>query len=143
MKTGEKLRVVLDTNVLLNAMSPKLPYRAVLQYLLSGRYELCLTTEILLEYEEKITEFYSPPTAAALLDAFAISSHVRKTEVFFRFNLIKDMEDNKFLDCAFASNAHYLVSDDKDFHVLKNLVFPKIEWVRLDEFCKLLLPHDV
>lgn len=140
MKSGEKLRVVLDTNVILNALSPKLPYRVVLQNLLSGDYELCVTTEILLEYEEKITEFYSLSTATVLLDAFAMSSHVRKTEVFFRFNVIADVDDNKFLDCAFASNAHYLVSDDKDFRVLKNLGFPKIEWTTLDEFCKVLTP---
>jgi putative PIN family toxin of toxin-antitoxin system len=138
MKSGEKLRVVLDTNVILNALSSKLPYRVVLQNLLSGGYELCVTSEILLEYEEKITEFYSEPTATILLDAFATSSHVRKTEIYFRFNAITDLDDNKFLDCAFASNAHYLVSDDKDFRVLKNLGFPKIEWVTLDEFCKAL-----
>lgn len=120
MNAGEKLRAVLYTNVILNALSSRLPYRAVLQNLLSGDYELCVTTEILLEYEEKITEFYSLPTATILLDAFAMSSHVRKTEVFFCFYLIGDMDDNKFLDCAFASNAHYLVSDDKDFRALKN-----------------------
>ena len=135
------MRVVLDTNVILNALSPRLPYRVVLQNLLSGDYELCVTTEILFEYEEKIAEFYSQPIATMLLDAFTISSHVQKTEVFFRFNVIADLDDNKFLDCAFASNAHYLVSDDKDFRGLKNLGFPKIEWITLDEFCEILIPN--
>lgn len=67
-----------------------------------------------------------------------MSSRVQKTEVFFRFNVIADLDDNKFMDCAFASNAHYLVSDDKAFRVLKNLDFPKIEVLTLDEFSKLL-----
>lgn len=138
MKPGEKLRIVLDTNVVLNALSPRLPYRNVLQNLFSGKYALCVTTEILLEYEEKITEFYSQATAVVLLDALSMSSHVQKTEVFFRFNVIADLDDNKFMDCAFASNAHYLVSDDKAFRVLKNIDFPKIEVLTLDEFSKML-----
>ena len=138
MKPGEKLRVVLDTNVVLNALSSKLPYRGILQTLLSGKYELCVTTEILLEYEEKIAEFYSQPTATILLDALTMSSHVQKTEVFFRFNVIADLDDNKFMDCAFASNAHYLVSDDKSFRALQSLDFPKIEVLTLDEFSRML-----
>jgi len=138
MNPGEKLRIVLDTNAILNALSPKLPYRGILQNLFSGKYELALTTEILLEYEEKIADFYSHATAVMLLDAFTMSSHVRKTDVFFRFNVIADLDDNKFMDCAFASNAHFLVSDDKAFRVLKNLDFPKIEVLTLEEFSKML-----
>lgn len=138
MKAGEQLRIVLDTNVVLNALSPRLPYRSVLQNLFSGKYDLCVTTEILLEYEEKIAEFYSQTTAVVLLDALTMSSHVHKTEVFFRFNVIADLDDNKFMDCVFASNAHYLVSDDKAFRVLKNLDFPKIEVLTLEEFSKIL-----
>lgn len=138
MKPGEKLRIVLDTNVVLNALSPRLPYRSVLQNLFSGKYELCVTTEILLEYEEKITEFYSQATAVVLLDALTMSSHVQKTEIFFRFNVIADLDDNKFMDCAFASNAHFLVSDDKAFRVLKNLDFPKIGVLTLEEFSRML-----
>ena len=138
MNPGEKPRVVLDTNVILNALSRKLPYQSVLQDLISGKYELCITTEILLEYEEKVAEFYSPSTASLLLDALTMSSHVYKKEVFFRFNLIPDLDDNKFVDCAFASNAHFLVSDDRVFRILKNLDFPKIEVLTLEEFMEVV-----
>ncbi|MCY7327205.1 MAG: PIN domain-containing protein, partial [Saprospiraceae bacterium] len=81
MNPDEKLRVVLDTNVILNALSRKLPFQSVLRDLISGKYELCVTTEILLEYEEKVAEFYSQSTAAVLLDAFTTSSYVHKKEV--------------------------------------------------------------
>lgn len=139
MNPGEKPRVVLDTNVVLNALSPKLPYRVILKKLLAGSYELCATTEILLEYEEKITEFYSQTTASTLLDAFTMSSHFQKVEVFFRFNILSDSDDNKFIDCAFAANAHFLVTDDRDFRVLKGLVFPKIDLLSIDEFSRILV----
>ena len=138
MKPGERLRIVLDTNVILNALSPRLPYRSILQNLFFGKYDLCVTTEILLEYEEKISEFYSPAAAVVLLDALTISSHVQKTEVFFRFNVIADLDDNKFVDCAIASRSDYLVTNDKDYRPLKKLQFPKLTVLTMEEFIEVL-----
>ncbi|MEQ1743791.1 MAG: putative toxin-antitoxin system toxin component, PIN family [Saprospiraceae bacterium] len=138
MKSPEKLRLVFDTNVVLNALSPKLPFRSVLQEVIAGRHHLCVTTEILLEYEEKISEFYSPSTATLLLDALAVSNHVIRSEVFYRFNLLEDEDDNKFIDCAFAANAHYLISDDKGFRMLETVGFPRIEWLTLKRWHEIL-----
>lgn len=45
-----------------------------------------------------------------------------------------DPDDNKFVDCAFAANADYLVSEDSHFDVLRNISFPKLNLVTLDEF---------
>jgi uncharacterized protein len=135
---AEKLRVVLDTNVVLNALSPKLPYRHLLRRAIRGEFEWCVTTEILLEYEEKISEFFGEEAANTFIEALMMSSHVKRVEVFYRFNILKDMDDNKFLDCAFASNAHYLVSDDKVFKSLENVDFPKVNAVRLDDFSNIL-----
>lgn len=135
---ADKLRVVLDTNVVLNALSPKLPYRHLLRHAIRGEFEWCVTTEILLEYEEKISEFFGKETANTFIEALMMSSHVKRVEVFYRFNMLKDMDDNKFLDCAFASNAHYLVSDDKVFKTLENVDFPKINAIRLDDFSDIL-----
>lgn len=36
------------------------------------------------------------------------------------------------------TNVHFLVSDDKAFRILKNLDFPKIEMVTLEEFMEVL-----
>jgi len=80
MARNEKLRIVLDTNVILNAMSPKLPYRHLLRRAVQGEFEWCVTTEILFEYEEKIIEFFSAETANALLEALLMSSHVKKVK---------------------------------------------------------------
>ncbi len=41
-------------------------------------------------------------------------------------------------DCAFAANAHYIVSDDKHFNELKSIDFPKIEVLKLKEFREIL-----
>lgn len=53
---------------------------------------------------------------------------------YFKFNLLKDEDDNKFVDCAIASNAQYIVSHDKDFNVLKNINFPKVIVINTKDF---------
>ncbi len=49
-----------------------------------------------------------------------------------------DLDDNKFVDCAFAANAHYLVTHDKDYKILKTTSFPKINLLKMDEFIEIL-----
>ena len=48
------VKAVIDTNVLLISVSKKSPFHWVFQSLLLGRYTLCVSTDILLEYEEII-----------------------------------------------------------------------------------------
>lgn len=42
-----------------------------------------------------------------------------------------DPDDNKFVDCAIASNAHFLVSQDKHFKVLAEIPFPKVNVLQI------------
>ena len=57
------------------------------------------------------------------------------TTIYYHWELIKaDYDDNKFADCAIASNIDYLVTNDKDFNILKKIDFPKIKVISLDEF---------
>jgi predicted nucleic acid-binding protein len=46
------LKVVLDTNIILSAVSYHSPYRIIFDKLDSFEYKLAVSTEILLEYEE-------------------------------------------------------------------------------------------
>jgi len=41
--------------------------------------------------------------------------------------------DDKFVDCAVACNAKFVVRDDNHFDVLKRIDFPKIDVIGLDE----------
>jgi len=54
--------------------------------------------------------------------------------VYFHWRLLKDEDDNKFVDCAIAANADYFIAHDKDFNILKQTDFPKINVVDLNEF---------
>jgi predicted nucleic acid-binding protein len=48
--------------------------------------------------------------------------------------ITQDPDDNKFVDCAFAANAEYLVSDDKHFKILERTPFPQLNLVTMADF---------
>jgi len=68
------------------------------------------------------------------LDLIVDLSNVKHINTFYDFHLLKDEDDNKFVDCAIAANAHFIVSHDKDFNILKNIEFPKINVINVEEF---------
>ena len=45
-----------------------------------------------------------------------------------------DKDDNKFVDCAIASNAEYIVTNDTHFNVLKEIDWPKVMALTIKEF---------
>jgi uncharacterized protein len=133
------MKVVLDTNVILRAISSKSAYAILLDELYFQTYSLVVSTEILFEYEEKITDFFGKNIAKDFLDFLIILPNVEKVDAFFQLNIIQtDPDDNKFVDCAFVGNAHYIVTDDKHFNVLKQIDFPKIPIITAEEFKKIL-----
>ena len=133
------MKVVLDTNVILRAISSKSEYAVLIDELYLQAYSLVVSTEILFEYEEKIAQFFGKNTAQDFLDFLIMLPNVEKIEAFFQLNIIQaDPDDNKFVDCAFVGNVHYLVTDDKHFNILKTVNFPTISVLTAKEF-KLLL----
>ena len=127
--------VVIDTNCLLQIISKKSPYRPIWDAFLAGRYELCVSNEILDEYQEILGQQITPTIAENLVLLILNKSNVRFIDPHFRMKLITaDPDDNKFVDCAFAANADYLVSEDSHFDILKKTSFPKLKLVTLDEF---------
>jgi predicted nucleic acid-binding protein len=61
-------------------------------------------------------------------------------EPHYKWLLLPDPDDNKFVDCAISANARYVVSDDKHFKILKNKdTWPHIDLKTLKEYHKHLL----
>ena len=128
------LRTVIDTNILVSALSSKSQNHWLVELLLEEKLELSVTEDILLEYEEVLKTKYSDNVASNFLLALRELPNVFYSRVFFRWNLISDADDNKFIDCYVASGAHYLITHDSDFSILKSVVFPKINVVSPEEF---------
>ena len=129
--------VVLDTNCLLQSISMRSKYYKVWDSFIKGDYILCLTNEILEEYEEIIASHMSPTAAKLAVETILRANNLKRIDAQFRFGLITaDPDDNKFVDCAIAANADYIVSEDSHFNILKSIPFPHVVVKRLHEFCK-------
>jgi putative PIN family toxin of toxin-antitoxin system len=128
------IKAIIDTNVLVSALSSRSVYHWLIEDLLNEKFQLFITDEILLEYEEVLTAKYSATVAGNFLIALKELPNVHFVHVYFRWNLISDEDDNKFVDCYVASGANYLLTHDGHFSVLQSISFPKINVVKLDEF---------
>ena len=132
-------RIVLDTNCLLAILSRRGNYFSVWQGLHEGKYTLCVSNEILEEYEEIICSKTNPIIASNVIQMLINSPYVQFVDTYFHFHLIEqDKDDNKFVDCAIAANARFIVSEDAHFKNLKDIPFPYVEVIRLKEFMDLL-----
>lgn len=72
------LKVVLDTNIILSSVSRKSPYHCIFTKLLAGSYELYTTTDILLEYEEKLSINFDKDLAELIVSALVLKQNVKK-----------------------------------------------------------------
>jgi putative PIN family toxin of toxin-antitoxin system len=134
------MKVVLDTNVLLVSIAKKSPYRLIFDSLLTKQFDLIISNDILSEYTEIIAQKANVMVATNISEMLLALSNVQKQDVFYKWNLIDaDKDDNKFVDCAIAGNADYLVSNDKHFNCLKTIEFPKLSLLNIDDFMDLLV----
>ena len=128
-------QVVIDTNCLIQMVSLHSPYRAIWNAFLAGKFQLCISNEILEEYQEIIEQQTTPRIGENVILLILNRRNVTFVDPHFRLGLItEDPDDNKFVDCAFAANAEYLVSDDKHFKILNRTPFPHLNLVRMADF---------
>ena len=132
-------KIVLDTNCLLVSISKYGEAYPVWRGFLEGRFTLCVSTEILEEYEEIIASMTTPDIARNVVDAILKRSNVERINPYFHWQLITtDPDGNKFVDCAFAAGAAYIVSDDSHFDVLRDITFPQLLVIKLKDFIEVL-----
>jgi len=132
------MKVVIDTNVLVSALSRKSQYHWIITRIIDEKLDIYLTGEIILEYEEILTRKYSYSVANNFIAALKELPNVYFTHVYFNWQLLTDEDDNKFVDCAIAANVNYLITQDKDFNSLRNIDFPKINIVSIPEFRQII-----
>jgi putative PIN family toxin of toxin-antitoxin system len=132
-------RIVLDTNCLLASLSSKSENFRIWEDFQKGKFVLCVSNEILEEYQEIIAKKTTPSIAQNVVRAIVESGNVEFIDPHFHvYAIFADPDDNKFVDCAFAANAAFIVSEDSHFEVLKTLAFPKIMVLKLKAFLKFL-----
>ena len=135
-------RLVLDTNSLIQCISRRSRYHELWRSFLDGRNILCVSTEILDEYMEVLERNTSVLFAQLALDVITNNPYTEFVNPWYRFNAIKsDLDDNKFVDCAIAANAQFIVTNDHHYNVLHQIDFPKVNVINIDAFLDLVVNH--
>lgn len=127
--------IVLDTNCLLASLSRNQEEYIIWKSLQEGRFNLCVTNEILDEYVEVLQRNISTTIAENVMFLLLNLDNLLFVDTYFNFNLITvDPDDNKFVDCAIAANAEYIVTNDKHFKELESVDFPRVKHISVDKF---------
>ena len=108
-------RVVLDTNVVVSAMLSRRGNEARVVWLAqSGRLLPCVTNEILAEYDEVLHrpqfKVLDQNEVRGVLAGLGQGLMVRPA---FSLAVSPDQPDSRFLECAQAANAEFLVTGNK------------------------------
>lgn len=130
------LKIVIDTNIFIAIIGKKSQFRWIFDAIIAGDLILCVSNDILLEYREILEQKTGSIVAENVLNFLMVHPFIEKYEIYYDLKLIvKDADDNKFCDCAFAAGA-LLVSNDGHFDILSETGFPQIAFMSLSQFSK-------
>jgi len=114
-------RIVIDTNVYISAIFWGGKPREVLELGRNGRISIFTSSEIQFEIERKLKTKFGideQEVAQILLDYSMFTLPIKPLK---KISVVKeDPDDDKFLECALAAKAGYIVSGDKHLLDLRN-----------------------
>jgi putative PIN family toxin of toxin-antitoxin system len=135
------MKIVIDTNVLVSAViRDRLPERVLRWCLRQPDFVWLVTPAILAEYIEVIQRpkfGLDSATIAWWLELLAIDTQLIEAAVEIDFP--RDRKDARFLICATAGKADYLLTGDGDFSEARTLITTPIVTVR--QFAEILQPE--
>ena len=125
----------MDTNIMLQIIPSKSDYHYIWEKILGGEIVVCVSTEILYEYEEILSQRIPHDIVLQILSNIENHPKTIKVSNYVRWNVVEaDADDNKYVDCAVAAGAKILVSDDKHLRILKKKVPPLVDLKTLQEY---------
>ncbi len=115
------MKVVVDTNVIVSGLLSPTSYTAtIIQYWTKKRFDILVSHAILHEYEKVLAY---PHLRIARNEREQFIRLVKKAASLITptqtIAVARDPSDNKFLECAVAGRAEYIVSSDPDLLDLK------------------------
>ncbi len=87
--------VVIDTNCLLQIIARKSPYRPIWDAFIAGRFDLCVSNEILDEYQEILEQQITPTVAENVVMLILNQENVQLVDPHFRMGIITADPDDK------------------------------------------------
>ena len=122
------IRAVVDTNVFISSFFGGNP-RKIIDLWKSGKITLCLSKPIVNEYIEVLRRLglQNEKELDELLSLFAHGYHVIFTAKTPELRVVeKDPDDNKFIECAVALKAEFVITGDKALIEIKEYMVIKI-----------------
>ena len=113
------MRVILDTNVFISGIFFSGPPSRILKALADQKFHLVLSQQILDEYQrvsEDLSSKFPSIDIAPIIELITIHGLFIDTHGY-TLPVCEDTDDNKFIECAVASNCKIIISGDK--HLLK------------------------
>ena len=122
------MRVVIDTNVFISSFFGGNP-RKIINLWKSGNITLCLTGGIIDEYVEVLQRLglQDASELEELLKLFSSGYHTVFTSKTNKIHAVeKDPDDDKFIECAAALNARYIITGDKALRDIEDYMAIKV-----------------
>jgi len=133
------MKVVIDTNCLLVSVQEYSEFFWLWKVFRDEKITLCYTTDILDEYYEVLSDYFSVSFADTVMEEILLSPNTMPISVYYKWNLITvDPDDNKFVDCAISANAACIISHDRHFNILTDIAFPKVNIIDINSFKKII-----
>jgi len=132
------VKIIVDTNILISAViRDRLPERILMMIARQDDIEWIVTEAIVDEYKQVLArpKFTIPREELARQFAF-IDQFAVRVESNVDADFPRDRKDAKFLACARAVNADYLITGDRDFSEAQQLIATRI--VSAAEFAQII-----
>lgn len=111
------MKVVIDTNIFVSAvLRDRNPEAVILWVIGQPDWEWLVSAEIIQEYKEVLhrPKFSFPPETLKKWETL-LDRDTQLMDVNEQVNFPRDQKDAKFLACALANDADYLITGDADF----------------------------
>ena len=117
------MTIVLDSNALVQIFGARSPFLAIQKAILDGKVTVAFSTGMLLEYEEVLTRYGGPGRWQRVWQVMdktnQLHDNIRHVEPTYQWRIITaDPDDDKFVDCAIAAQADWIVTEDRHFDTL-------------------------
>lgn len=127
------MRIVIDTNLVISGVFFGGYPKKIIEIVKEGKIKCYATLEIVEEYKEIIEEMIIRKQGNFNAERFNMfTDKLQITEPADILPICRDPDDDKFIACAKAASAKYIVSGDKDLLCLEK--YDDIEIITAKEF---------
>jgi len=131
-------RLVVDTNIIISSLLGKsYPYKIVFEVILDKKALIFLSSEILKEYKDVVSRKKFHKSPGFIQESIELIQKIERVSTVvtpaLNLDLLKDSDDNRFLELALTIQVDYLITgNSKDFPFGKientQIVSPQKYW---------------